>query len=639
MAIRSTIVLFCLIFNLSLIKLASCRGNITDLHIFSTNKNYDKVSCIDNILTKYFPCGTLTTFVNPHSIVDPIIKSVNRESICHSIIVRTFEDRDWFIWTNVYVITVEDLLGFWSGLLDLSRDVFWNSRAKFIVYVNKQVGGDEGVHLLFKILLKYRIYNIVILQNVKDDAVIYTYHPFENHGCGKHFDRVITLGTCQNAEKIVDYFPNKVPNVMKNCTFTVVASDDVPNYISKESNYTVYGKFVSGLEQYLLDTIAEREGFTLDYETFGSDVTYGIVLPNRTATGLLNYIDRSKADIAAGGYILMQNRVELFDYLWGFNYAAFYLYTPAIRNPIWQRVYREFGVTTWCLIASAFFFVILVGKILKKILLDKTFSVLNLWGYFFGNAGRGMSRHKKFRMIIISWAVFTFYISNFYNTALFSLITVHVHEKPHSVSVGNLKSLPYRPCISDNTRLFFQYAYNQSLPTGEAIHDCTSTDGALKYVANTRKYYAIEMEYSYKLKEYQYLNNNGKPELNSWLFSSTNVIVMYLVRGFPFIDKFQEYAHRLHEAGLIMNHYKTINLRSYRFVQRHPKAFTMTTLLDLRLHFGILCVGYILSFVCLLLEICYKYIQEERKFRRMITINNFKRRTDGQLWMYEKKGK
>lgn len=635
MTIQS-IILFGLTFNISALKLVGCEENIPILRNFYRNQNYSTVACINNILTKYFPCGTLTTFVNPNANVDELVKSTNEAEVCHRIIVRTFEDRDWFIWTNVYVITVEDLVGLWSGLLDLTRDVFWNPRAKFIVQVNNLVGEDKGVQLFLKILMICRIYNVVLLRIVKDDAVIYTYHPFDNHGCGKHFDKVITLGTCESAHNISNYFPNTIPNVMKNCTFKVVATDDVPNFISKASNYTVYGKFVSGLEQYVLDTIAEREGFFLDYDIFGVDVTYGVVLPNRTATGLLNFVDNGKADIAAGGYILMKNRVELFDYLWGFNYAAYYLYTPAVTNHIWQRVYREFGLKTWLLIAAAIFFAILVGMILKTLIHDETFSILYLWGYFFGNAGRGLSKHKKFRQIIIWWAVFTFCISYFYNTALFSLITVHVHEKPQTLSVGNLKDLPYGPCISDNSRMLYQYAYNQDLPEGKAIHRCTSTDSSLKYVAETKKYYAIEMEYSYKLKEYQYLNDLGKPELDSYVFSSTNVIVMYLERGFPFVDKFQDYVHRMYEAGLIMNHLQTINLRRYSVLQRHPKPFTVTTLLDLRMHFGILFVGYILSFVCFLLEIWYPYMKEERKFKRMVTVNRFKGRTDSHLWMPKK---
>lgn len=625
-----TMILFCLIFNLSAVKFAFCDENVMDLHNFYSNRNYSTVKCIHNILTKYFPCGTLTTFIN-HANVDQLIKTTNEAEICHSIIVRSFDDQNWYIWTNVYVITVEDLFGLWSGLLDISRDVFWNPRAKFIIQMNNIVGGNEGIQTLFKTLLKYRMYDVVLLENGEDDAVIYTYHPFENHSCGKYFDKVITLGSCESAGNITNYFPNKIPHEMTNCTFKVVATDDIPNFISKSSNYTVYGKFVSGLEQYVLDTIAEREGFFLDYETFGDNVPNGIVLSNRTATGLLYFISNGKADIAAGGYVLMKNRVELFDYLWGFNYAAYYLYTPAHHSHIWHRVYGEFGTITWLLIFAAIFYVIVVGELLKKRLRDKTFSVLYLWGYFFGNAGRGLSRNKKFRMIIMLWAIFTFCITSFYNTALFSIITIHVHEKTHSISVEDLKTLPYAPCISDNTRMFFQYAYNQSLPEGQAILNCTSTDSALQYVSNTKNHYAIEMEGSYELKEYEYLDKVCKPELDSWLFSGSNMIVMYLVRGFPFADKFQEYAHRLYEAGLIMNHLKTINLRSYTVIHRHPKAFTATKLLDLRIHFGTLLVGYILSFLCFLLEIWYNYIREERKFKRMVTVNNFKRKTDGQL--------
>lgn len=600
---------------LAITELTCCYENIPNLYNFETNQNYSTIRCINNILTKYFPCGTLTAFVNPNINEDQLIKITNGDNICHSIIVRSFDDRNWFIWTNVYVITAEHFQEFYDGMLDLTRDVFWNPRAKFIIQVNNLNDNDE-IQEVFKSLMKYRIYDIVLLQTLKEDALIYSYHPFENQNCGKHFDEVITLGTCEEAKHIIDYFPNKIPNDLNNCTIKVVGSDDIPNFISPLSNYTVYGKLVSGLEQYVLDTVAAREGCTIDYNIFDEDETYGIVLPNKSATGLLHYIDRGKADIAAGGYVLMKNRVELFDYLWGFNYASYYIYTPATGHEIWQRIYREFGQTTWLLIGATICFVVLVCEILKRLVYDNTFSILNLWGYFFGNANVGLSTHKQFRMIILCWAWFAYFISNFYNTALVSLVSVHVHDKSQSLDVENLKTLPYKPCISDNTRMFFQYAYNKKLAVGEDIHNCTYTDGSLKYVAQTKKYYAIEMKYSYKVKEYEYINDIGKPVLDYLKISSTNIIVMYLVRGFPFITKFQDYAHRMYEGGLIKNHLQTINLRSYSVVQRHPKPFSKTSLLDLKMHFYILILGYVLSFICCLLEIWYHYIKHEKKLKR-----------------------
>ncbi|XP_075992883.1 uncharacterized protein LOC142987830 [Anticarsia gemmatalis] len=510
----------------------------------------------------------------------------------------------------------ENLLELWAGMLDLTRDVFWNPRAKFIVQIN-YLEDKEGIEELFKIMLKYKIYDVILLHSSEDDATIYTYHPFENNNCGKHFDKVVNLGTCENAENITNFFPNNIPDDLRNCTIKVVAVDDVPNFISKSSNYTVYGKFVPGLEQYVLDTIASREGFFIDYEIFEEDeIDNGIVLPNQTTTGLLNYIDRDKADVAAGGYVLMKNRVELFDYLYGFNYASYNLYTPVVRSHAWRRVYREFGLSTWLLIGAALVVVIIVSLILRNYLKDRTCSILNIWGYFFGNANAGLSRNINFRMIIFCWSWFTFFISNFYNTALVSLISVHVHESPHSISAENFKSLPFKPCISENARMFFQFAYNQKFPEGEPIHNCTYTDGALQYVATTKKYYAIEMEYSYSLKEYEYMNDEGKHMLESWIFSSTNVIVIYLVRGFPFRDKFQKYATRMYEAGLIKTHLKTIHLRSYSVIKRHPKTFKTTSILDLSMHFCILISGQILSFICFLLEIWYHYVTQEEKVKR-----------------------
>lgn len=610
--VRKNIIVYSAILHISLLTFIGCNENI--LYNIVERRNYSTVTCINKILTEYFPCGTLTTFVNPNAQVDQLIQNVNAD-ICHSIIIRSFDDRDWLIWTNVYVITAENLFELWVGMLDITRDVFWNPRAKFIIQIN-DLNDEEGIQQLFKVMVKYKVYDVILLQVLEYDAIIYTYYPFRNKNCGKKFDQVVALGTCENASNITDYFPNDVPSDLRNCTIKVVASDDIPNFISEASNYTVYGKFVPGLEQYLLDTIAAREGFFIDYNIFSEDeITYGVVLPNRTSTGLLSYIDRDVADVAAGGYSLMANMVQLFDYLYGFNYASYNLYTPAAASYTWKRLYREFSVSTWLLTVAALILVMIVCHIFRIVLNDNTTSNLNVWGYFFGNANAGASRNKKFRIIIFCWSWFTFFISSFYNTALFSLITVHVHETPHSISAENLKTSPYKPCISNNTRLFFEFAYNQTLPQGEPIHNCTFTDGSLEYVAATKKYYAIEMEYSYTLREYEYLDEDGKQELESWTFSSINIIVIYLVRGFPFKDKFQQYARWMYEAGLIKKHLTTIHLRSYSVVKRHPKNFSNTTVTDLKLHFYILIAGYILSSMCFLLEIWYDYVKQADKFK------------------------
>ncbi|XP_026742463.1 uncharacterized protein LOC113504405 [Trichoplusia ni] len=610
--------LFLRIFLLTLIKFAS--GLQSDdsprLRTFKTYHFYKTAPCVLYILTKYFSCGTVTTFINPDLGIDPLIERLNSEEYCQSVILKSFQDRSGFILTNVYVITAYEYEDMVSGLLYLKRDKFWNPRAKFIITIKRLK--DEEVELVFRNLLKHRIYSVVVIRNMISDATIYTYYPFQNNKCGNIFNEAVILGTCEDRSNITDYFPTNDITLLKNCVIRIVASDDVPNFISPSSNFTVYGKYVSGLDQYLLETIADKEGFKTHYDIFDVEEVEGIVLPNLTSTGLLMYLDHGIADIAAGGFVLMENRYQLFDFIWGFNYASYYLYTPAIGDQKWKQAFKEFGVETWVLIFASFLLVMFVCIILKNLLIDDTFSSLNLWGYFFGNANSGLSINKTFRIIILCWAWFAFFISNLYNTALCSLIAVHVHVKPHMANIDVLKSLSYKPCISDNTRMYFMFAYNQTLPEGEYIHDCTYTDGSLAYSASTKNYYSIEMEYSYKLKEYEYLDIYGKPKLDGSVFTDSQIIVMYLVRGFPFIEKFQDYALRLFESGLTTNHLKFINLRSFNVMQRHPKPFEQINLNDLKVHFWILIVGQILSFICFLFEIWYKYIKQDKVFKKIV---------------------
>lgn len=562
--------------------------------------------CIQSVIQKNFPCGSIMTLVDSKQDGE-LIQLLNSENYCYSFIVRSYEDGDLFIPTPVYIIRAKDVAEFTEGFLTITNDLFWNPRGRFIIELDTLE--QEKVDMVFRILMKHKAYDVILIRKRNKDVVIDTYYPFKDNNCGEILE-VATIGNCKDVAQL-KWLRNK--NIsLRNCTVRIAATQALPNFIFKNNHYNENGKQLLGLEQFILETIAEKEGIQLSYMLVEKHIIYGVVLPNHTATGLLANLQKSEVDIAAGGFILIRNRVLLFDYIWGYNYATLKVFTPAAGEEIWKDVYKEFTVETWILILIAYSLVVVVSTMKRRLLLSRSqnqMSIsLRLWGYLFLNTSSKLSNDKRFRVIMLFWVWFTFFISNFYNTELYSLLTGRSQILRH-ISADRLRELPYEPCISLSTRTFYTYAFNTNLPEGWDNPECKTTNASLHYVMTRKNAYAIDIDYMFALNKYKYTDKDGILELDTWSFSTNYVIAMYLTRGFPLKHKFEYYALKMYETGLLSKNLDQI----YRIKNRHPPPihkihFEKIRLADLRIHFYIHSLGSILSIMCFVMEILwYRY--------------------------------
>lgn len=562
--------------------------------------------CINNIVRKSFPCGTLISVTHTRGgEIDLILSELGRDS-CYNYIIRRYTDHNWLIPIKLYILTALNATSFSKGMYKLTRDIFWDPKAHTIIELEQPDHGD--IEKVFDVLLRYNMFSVIFLRRLSyDNVTFYTYYPFKGTNCGLKYEYA-SIGNCNEANK-TNYF-SKAPISLRNCNVTVVANQDVPNFIFEQEGFTEDDKNVPGLEQYLLATIAEKEGIKMYYKMVPKDLSLGVVLPNNTATGLLNFLQRDEVDIAAGGIILIKNRMDSFEYIWGYNYAVFNLFTPAIGEEIWKDVYKEFSLKTWMLIILAYCTITVVSILVIKrwesrSLRNRGYITLKLWGYLYINTCKTLSKEVRMRRFMIFWIWFTFFISNFYNTALYSLLTNRDQIKRH-VSVDDLHDLPFEPCISESTLTYFEFAMNKTLPAGRGLPECLYSDTALDYVASGNNAYAIELEYIYKLRENRYLDEDGRSKIDAWTFSTGNVIAMYLTRGFPRTQQFQNYAWRLYESGILREHLKKLHHNGKSKKSDHrQKHFKKILLADLRIHFFILVTGSILSLMCFILELVW----------------------------------
>nr|AMM70643.1 ionotropic receptor 60a2d [Heliconius melpomene rosina] len=594
-------------------------NNFVTLHglnsnIFINNSLYDTyqnsaIDCIVSASYKHIPCGTMFTLVYSSYFIDDVNKLLSNKN-CYTFLSRSFEIRKWRTWTDVYMFFTKNYHEMYTSFTTLSKDVVWNPRAYFFIIINDLHEGDFLE--VFNILMNLNIFNVLLItKSEKGIFSAYIYHALEEGNCGRSLNKIEKINDCRNSYSVkINY--THLDHKFRNCVISVAATEDMPNVIfeSKEVNKRPR-KAEKGIEQYILDNIAEQENLTLQYIYTDSKHDYGFILSNSTITGLLGYLHNNTASIVIGGLMLMRNRISLFEYIWGYDTASLCLYAPALSEENWKKVYQEFGVGTWLLICFSYLFATVVITMSRRLLMgheDKRRVILKIWGYLYGQTDNELIKLKKMKKIVIFWIWFTFFMTSFYNSALYSLLSRNV-EVNSKIDTKSLSTLPWEPCISNAMRTFYKFTFNETLPRNTKAN-CKLTDDALDTVANNNKYYAMEMDYSYHMREPYYLDENGNPKLKGWQFTSDLMLAMYTTRGFPLQHKFQRYATFHLESGLLQRQRAAIYHQYVTPNNHHKKTFKIFHLSDFRIHYAILIIGYTISFVCFIIEINGSYVRK-----------------------------
>lgn len=556
--------------------------------------------CILNIITTYYPCNTVVTVASSYNADSYFYRTINRDT-CYTTITRSFYNRDWLIKDELYMIFTEDIAEFISGVHELSKDLLWNPTLRVIVYINNIVNTKE----VFNILLKYNIYNAVF---VNQENELYTYYPFSKGSCGRSFKDAVKIGNCEDNTNIAQIFA-EMPITLRNCTIRVKMCEEIPSIIFPSNKFTHNGKHILGFEQLVLNHFAIIEGINLDTEYLDATKKYGALLKNGTILGIFNNLQNGSTEIVAGGYLLIKQRVAIFDYIWGHNYGSFSLFTAVIPEDDWKIIYREFSTTTWALIALVYFLVILVSAKIQIQSLrsynDRIYLILELWGYFYGNTSQRLFKNKRMRLILIWWIWFTFVINNLYNTAFYSLITDQ-SSVSRNIHLDSLNTLPFKPCIADQVRNYFKYAYGKPWPQNPSLN-CRTTIEALNAVAENNNLYTIDLINTYLSREYMFLDDEGNHKLEVWDFSGYSTVhAMYMVKGFPLKRRLQIVARQMFEMGLLTAQRKFVELKTYTAVYSRRRKFKNFNISHISVAITLLFFGLGLASICFLIEIYKK---------------------------------
>lgn len=557
------------------------------------NDSLDK--CMTKIIKEDFACDAFITLVYSKSDVNKLIEAINNDK-CYTVNVRSFVSRDWLIRNEIYIIITEDFTELTEGLDQLKDELFWNPRAHFIISINDVT--DSEMQTLFQHFLILKMHKVVLLHNKNKETYVHTYHPFHDGNCGELLEDIENLGSCSQLN-LSGYFPQNVATGLKNCKFKAI------KFYANSLNETTKMPI---LEQFIVDTFATSFNYSIEYKVVKAEINFGVVFPNRTITGLLGQLQRNVADIAIGSTVIIKNRADVFDFICGFKIASFKLYTSGLGKEMWKKVYKEFDSETWLIILLFYIFMVVVCimllKISPKITYSSTYLIVNLWGFFLGNGTEPYPKSGRLKSVTAFWIWFTFFISSFYNSDMYGLITGHVQRK-QQIDPEKLSTIPYRPCISTVIATFFVFAYNEKLPKSVNIPECRSIDGAFKAVANGFDLYTVQLKESYLERERHFVDNEGNRKLDAWDFSSDIVLGFYLNKGFPVKDELHMHAQRMYETGLVDNYQKNLNPSAGQVDRRKKNVAKPFILADFRVHFGVLFLGTILSILTFVVEILY----------------------------------
>lgn len=500
------------------------------------------VTCVEEIVSKYFAQKKVLTYVGSYQGNHNMLKAIHALNVV--TVMPDISSGKLIKPHKRYLISTESLTGFKEQIAKLRNDSTWNPKARFLIIC----ASLEYLKLkyYFNYFLELHLTNVIII-NATDEAQLYSYNPFENYGCGKNYENIISYGKCSQADT-KNLFPNKYVTGLKNCTFNLAIPHLPP--------YTVHPKNISdmphsltyGIEPYLLRLIGDKLGFSLNITLDNDDVeSFTTVDAGRT----IQMLQDSKADVVLGGQLLVPSHAANFSYIFDlFPYVdeIRFLVRTAKLMPSWKTFYLEFDGMVWLLIALSLLLYSMVMILLlrvedKSLIVFKLLDTLTLHGCT-------INCHSTVKIVFILWIWFAYLVNAFYQSSLFSLATNPPRQKQIATESDILQH-KLKPCFSEVMQKY-EMESMESKHVYTPIPGCKSAYDSINKVLNDQSYYTIFLYGLYQYNKQDFFDIYGHDHIYPFKEAYSKVIYcMYFYKGFPFIHDIRVSSIRLREMGLV----------------------------------------------------------------------------------------
>lgn len=490
-----------------------------------------------------------------------------------------------------------------NGIDDLVKDRYWHPAALFIIVIRNFNSGQTNI---FEKLHRLYVFKVIIVTN----SYVYLYdfdmadHCFYSPRAITEYECKVLISSPSHTSIWIDVVKplkerSKIP--YSGCNMSLMVSV-LPPFVFPPD---IDSLEPTGYEEEFIK-VMRRINFTNFSLTFTTDErTTGTVYENFTITGMLKEIQMDHIDYYMGGTILSHERFGPLDFTYPHFCDDFMLVVPKAKQVHkWEVMYKVFEPLVWGLIFLAFICGILVAFMLKihgqQDFKGCVLTTLYLFAYLTNNAAK-----QRAGIFILSWALFAWLITCFYQSDLASIFTKPAYYSDVD-SFDEILERDFQLYLSKAKYNFMRGSKDLNLRGVLYSSIITNNDlHSLQAVASREKTYTLVSRLSFRYYDSEFYRYDGEPILHDIVEPYFYIFrTGYLKKGNPNLKQI-----RLLERQVITFSFHRRSLLAYihknklkHFKVRKILSRSLSCISIAGLYYIFLC-GCALSLITFLLEI------------------------------------
>lgn len=277
---------------------------------------------------------------------------------------------------------------------------------------------ETNITKIFEILWDYYIYNVIVIQENKED--MFTYFPFSGGVCNNY--NSFFMGNCSTKQL---YFPEKIPDNLHECEYKIMSLQRPPFVINIDVVNDNPKK--QGFEVTMVYNIGRKLNITLK-NIPNKFRDWGSLQPNGTFTDMYGLLQKKCVDLIFGGLHYSYTPSKYFDYSVSHKIVNNAWFVPApLEIPKWQNLLIVFQAKLWILLLTTFIIKTTYWYLITKKPMDHC--ILYIWSMFLLISIKPPKKYilkMQFYICTVSFLI----ITTAYVSKLFGVLTKPIYKRP-----------------------------------------------------------------------------------------------------------------------------------------------------------------------------------------------------------------
>ncbi|RZB66677.1 uncharacterized protein BDFB_005853 [Asbolus verrucosus] len=501
----------------------------------------------------------------------------------------------------IYSLPLDEVEGSYFGL----KHKEWEPRAKFLIISASNFDNPKSLatEILKKLWEVHAVNSVVLFSDPFDNALFhaYTWFPYEGGDCGNNFDKIVLIDSCTlgKSTEFVNWYPNKIPDKLNDCTIRVRMTKwppyiiNVPNGSWSNSINLHHNR---GFEVSILDMIDAAINVNMFYQ-------YSDIPLDR---GNLKHLHDERADIAIGAYAKTMPRSLMFDESFYNVYASLLWCVP--HSPVHSKLH------TLSKIVNSRAFVVIAGLYLILTVLiwlsngqKKSFGscMLKTFQILLGLSIPTQFQTNRVRFFIAILMVYSFYLVIAYQSLLTSALAVVLYEEQINNVEDILKSNLKIYGVKTAAKYFSTDGSNEEINAAILARwrYCDNMVKCFDYVAFRRDSAILASKFYMEYIINNYRSKNNDPLIHCFDKSVVNFpMTIYMRKGFELYERIDSVIMRIVSSGFILKWQRDILHTNFTILKHSSDDLSFDSLKPV---FLVWLVGCVVSTVIFFLEVIY----------------------------------